>query len=248
MNDFKHFHPAWHHTLNVIVVSLAFITVGVLWILRNLGVVDPTLFSIIVSWQMLLILWGVVQFIKQHYIGGVILIVTGGYFLLPLLTDIDQEWIHTFWPGIFILVGFLILFKKRKYRHHWGDRYKGKERLEQCVTVDGFVQSEVSFGGVHQIVLDPVFKGAKIDNSFGSTVLDLRKTTLAAPETYIDIECSFGSVELLIPPHWNVIVETDTTFSGSSDKRRSPVDNQIDFDHKLIIRGDISFSGLEIKS
>lgn len=120
MNDFKHFHPAWHHTLNVIVVSLAFITVGVLWILRNLGVVDPTLFSIIVSWQMLLILWGVVQFIKQHYIGGVILIVTGGYFLLPLLTDIDQEWIHTFWPGIFILVGFLILFKKRKYRHHWG--------------------------------------------------------------------------------------------------------------------------------
>jgi len=58
MNDFKHFHPAWHHTLNVIVVSLAFITVGVLWILRNLGVVDPTLFSIIVSWQMLLILWG----------------------------------------------------------------------------------------------------------------------------------------------------------------------------------------------
>lgn len=30
MNDFKHFHPTWHHTLNVVVVSLAFIIVGVL--------------------------------------------------------------------------------------------------------------------------------------------------------------------------------------------------------------------------
>lgn len=70
MNDFKHFHPTWHHTLNVVVVSLAFIIVGVLWILRNLGMIDPALFTIIVSWQMLLILWGVIQLIKQHYIGG----------------------------------------------------------------------------------------------------------------------------------------------------------------------------------
>ncbi|MCD7914354.1 MAG: cell wall-active antibiotics response protein [Tannerellaceae bacterium] len=176
------------------------------------------------------------------------LLITGGYFLLPQVTDINQEWIHTFWPGIFILVGLLILFKKRRYRPHWKNKYKGKERLEECVTVDGFINSEVSFGGVHQIVLDPVFKGAKINNSFGSTVLDLRKTTLEASETYIDMECSFGSIELLIPSHWNVIVETDTSFSGVSDKRRSPMDNQIDFDHKLIIRGDISFSGLEIKS
>lgn len=42
------------------------------------------------------------------------------------------------------------------------------------------------------MVLDEVFKGATIRNTFGGTVLDLRRTNISEGETYIEVECNFG--------------------------------------------------------
>ena len=100
---------------------------------------------------------------------------------------------------------------------------------------------------MRQIVLDPVFKGARLKLTFAGTVLDLRKTTLAAEETYIDVESSFGGLELYLPEHWIVIDKVTPVFAGVEDKRFRPV-TESDTTHKLIIRGSIQFSGIEIKS
>ena len=44
------------------------------------------------------------------------------------------------------------------------------------VSEDGFIVSDNTFGSVQQIVLDPVFRGARLRNAFGGTVLDLRRS------------------------------------------------------------------------
>ena len=84
-----------HSKLNTVVTAAVFIIVGLLFLGRNFGIIGPGLFDILVSWQMLLIVVGVVNLIKQHFFGGMITIAIGVYFLLPEITGITGEWQNT---------------------------------------------------------------------------------------------------------------------------------------------------------
>lgn len=110
---------------------------------------------------------------------------------------------------------------------------------------DGFVRSDNVFGGVKQVVLDEVFKGAEIRNSFGGTVLDLRRTNIEQGETYIDVECNFGGVEIYVPLDWRVDLQANAFLGGCEDKRVPGVN--IDQSRRLVVIGNVSFGGVEIK-
>ncbi|MDH6356867.1 DUF5668 domain-containing protein [Parabacteroides sp. PF5-9] len=239
-------HPHWHRKLNIVVTALVFIVVGLLLMGREMGLFDPFIVGVIVSWQMLLVVLGSVMLIKRNIVGGFILIGVGFYFLLPELS-LGFEWAYSFWPVMLILVGIAILLKLVPRKRHKSNHHHREEKQENNYkTEDGFIFSDVSFGGTKHIVLDPFFKGADIDVSFGSVSLDLRRTKLEGELTFIDIDASFGGIEIFIPSTWNLFIEADTTMSGIDDKRL--VSQEIDYTHKLIIRGDITFSGIEIKN
>lgn len=91
-----------HSKLNTVVTAAVFIIVGLLFLGRNFGVIDSDLFDILVSWQMLLIVVGVVNLIKRHFFGGMIMIAIGTYFLLPEISGVENEWIGMFWPVLLI--------------------------------------------------------------------------------------------------------------------------------------------------
>ena len=232
--------------MNVIFTASILIAAGLIFLARNLGLIDYNVFRIFISWQMLLIVLGLNSIIKKQPVGGVVLISVGLFFLIPRLTGLGYHWIATYWPILIVLIGILLLFKLWKpgvcmfNRTSFGNDNSFKSE-------DGFITSSNAFGSVNQICLDPVFKGARISNSFGSTLIDLRRTTLAAPETYIDIDCSFGGIEIYVPHNWTVKSNLQHFFSGNDDKRFWANGVQ-DTEHKLIIRGNISFSGVEIKS
>ncbi|MDR1981703.1 MAG: cell wall-active antibiotics response protein [Tannerellaceae bacterium] len=230
-----------HHKKNRIFFALLCIFVGGMFIARDLGAIHQDDFNIVISWQMLLVAIGIFAFFRRSFIAGIILAGIGIYFLIPGLNG----WAYSFWPAYLILVGVLILINpgRRRRRERCMQRH-GAKKFEEVK--DGFVTVDVKFGSAQQIVLEPVFRGAAIDVTFGSVVLDLRRTLLEAGETYIDLGCSFGGVELFIPAHWNLLIETDHTFAGCQDKRLFSQDT--DSEHKLIIRGNISFGGMEIKS
>lgn len=233
------------HKIKTILVAAVFIIAGVLFLGRNLGWVDPDIFHVLVSWQMLLIVLGVGNLLTRHFVGGLTLVLVGGYFLLPEITDLGYEWVGLYWPVLLILLGVSFLFKKWRFKPdfhgHGANHSTGDYRSE-----DGFVTSEVTFGSVQQIVLDPVFKGARIKNTFGGTRLDLRRTQLEAGQTYIDVDCTFGGIEIYVPSTWNVLIDMDTTCSGYTDKRYHTQSTPLT-EQKLVIRGDITFGGLEIK-
>ncbi|MDR1160934.1 MAG: cell wall-active antibiotics response protein [Tannerellaceae bacterium] len=241
-------HPHWHRTVNTIVAALIFIVAGSMLLGRNLDLISDAVFRIVVSWQMLLIAFGLSSLIKRNLTAGFIFLVVGTFFLIPVITGVEGEWFRTYWPVIFIIIGIVLLFRRRKCKHHGEWKWDGCEHAtsEELSSEDGFVKADVSFGAARYIVLDPVFRGADLDVSFGSVTLDLRKTTLEEPQTRIDIDCSFGGVELFIPAHWNVQVEADSTLSGCEDKRH--ISQAVDYEHKLIIKGDLTFSGIEIKN
>lgn len=242
MNAFHENHHR-HRKLSTIATSFAFIFVGIMFLGRNLGWIDPDIFRLIVCWQTLLIYIGIFQLLRRNVIGGLVLITVGAYFLLP-----SEYGLGAYWPLLLIAIGLGILFKLRKRNGNWGWHHRrvGQRMPESDVTENGYVNVDINFGSTKHIVLDPTFKGANIDVSFGSMVLDLRRTTLEKPETYIDLDCNFGGIEFYIPTNWNVILRTDNSFGGTEDKR--VLANEIDYEHELIIRGDINFAGVEIKS
>lgn len=235
--------PAHHSKINTFFLAISFIVVGLMLVGKNLGVVDPFWFRIVISWQMLLIVIGVANLFKRQYIAGAVTIGIGVFFMFPLVS----RW-GTWWPLIFVAVGILILFRRnfnRSFAYGKGPdnpRYAGDELLSE----DGFLVSDNTFGTVQQIVFDPVFRGAVLKCTFGSTVLDLRRTSLEQRETYVDVECTFGGIEIYVPANWNVQAQLECVFGGNEDKRyhAAPTDT----DHVLILRGKVTFSGIQLKN
>ena len=81
--------------------------------LLNLGSVSSYF-----TWQTALIFIGLVLFVNLNFVGGIMLVSVGTWFLLDDLSpDIPQIVRTMYWPGVIILVGlsFIIssLFKKR---------------------------------------------------------------------------------------------------------------------------------------
>ncbi|EKD31122.1 MAG: hypothetical protein ACD_77C00391G0001 [uncultured bacterium] len=230
----------------VVLTAAILIAAGLIFLARNLELIDYNVFRIFISWQMLLIVLGLNSIFKKQLVGGGILIGVGLFFLIPRITGLGYHWVGTYWPILFVLIGIMLLFKLWKPGTFMSNR-AGFGNDNSFKTADGFITSNNAFGSVNQIFLDPVFKGARISNTFGSTLIDLRRTSLEAPETYIDIDCSFGGIEIFVPHNWTVKSNLHHFFSGNDDKRFWANGVQ-DTEHKLIIRGNISFSGVEIKS
>ncbi|MDR3127540.1 MAG: cell wall-active antibiotics response protein [Tannerellaceae bacterium] len=240
----------WHYRLSVICTSLVLIVTGALFLARNFGYIDDCLFRSLVSWKTLLVVLGIINMVKRHIFLGGMFILLGAYFMVP--------GVHHFWPLLLIIVGILLLFRlrhpfasplmsmHRRCHRRFFSSYGGAIPRETSTVEDGYVRSDVTFGAARHIVLDPVFRGAQLDVSFGNIVLDLARTQLEEEETFIHVDNSFGGVELFVPPSWNVIIEVESIFGSCIDRRfRSP---EVDAEHKLIIRGEVAFGGLEIKS
>lgn len=233
---------------NSILVAAIFIAVGTILIGRNLGFIDYAIYRILLSWQMLLIVIGL-SIVRRQTTGGIVLIGIGSFFLIPHITGLGHNWASTYWPIIFVFIGLVMIVKmfsskRDNYGWHKGDMFTADA---EYTTDEGFVTSDISFGSVRQIVLAPVFKGARISNRFGGTIIDLRHTTLETTETYIDLDCSFGGIEIYVPANWLVKVTTQNFFGGTDDKRYKSIEFT-DSTKKLIIRGHISFGGLEVKN
>ncbi|KAA6310920.1 hypothetical protein EZS27_037862, partial [termite gut metagenome] len=130
-----------HH---VFFPGIILIVIGFLFFGRNVGWIDPSLFKVLFSWQMLLIVVGLCSFLYRHFIGGLALIALGTYFILPRL-NVCWAWdAQNYWPLLIILIGIIILFKKP---HKKRDKWHHKIATDMVYTSeDGFVLSEAAFG------------------------------------------------------------------------------------------------------
>ena len=232
-----------------LIAATAIIIIGILFLGRNLGFINHGVLRVVISWQMLLIFLGAVALTKRNNTGGAILIGVGLFFIVPRLTGAGMIWAATWWPLLLIIVGAILIVRfilpGSQSRQSWrGHNFSSDVSYKSD---KGFVDSEVAFGSVNHIVVDPVFKGARIRNSFGATILDLRRTSLEAEETYIDVDCNFGGVEIYVPSSWKVHMQIKNFLGGTEDKRYVAGESFSD-SRRLVLRGNVSFGGVEVKS
>jgi len=243
--------------------GLILMLIGVVFLGFNFGLIPMELKSVIISWQMLLIVIGIVHLFKRRMISGVVLIFVGGFFIIPkIVPAVDGNFVHIYWPLLLIGAGIVILLQRvlgPKYfseswnnewnhnhhrYHHRHNRSFGSDQ-SKWENPNGFSKNSV-FGSGDHIVLDPEFKGGELNAVFGGLTLDLRRTNLPVGETRLDINAVFGGITVFVPADWFVETHLDSVFGGFQDNRmpKEPLDTT----KKLIITGSCVFGGGELRN
>lgn len=212
--------------LKGILFGMVLVIAGLLFLSFNFGWIDSALRPVLFSWPMLIVVAGILKFTKRDLLMPVILLGVGIFFLFPRIATaypgsipgLDGNFAYSYWPVLLILlgVGFILRVISRK-EHHLGRHHSfNRETLSE---VSGRIDKRVLFGGSESIFLDPVFHGGELNATFGGIVIDLRRTTLPEGETCLDVNATFGGVELYIPGDWLVETRFQTILGGVEDKR-----------------------------
>ena len=229
-----------HGSGNKVIIGVILVLAGLFLILKNTGIFPDFIDNVIFSWQMLLVVIGVVMTLSSiEKTAGIIVMAVGGFFMIPLLFRETFHIYNMFWPAIFIIVG--ILFISSRKRNCPGSLTKG-------TTVDDYVDYINIFSGGDRQIVSQNFRGGKITAIFGGIQLDLTKAKLAPGRNEIEIACVFGGATIIVPETWFVTIEVTPVLGGFSDSRKLSPGITVDPASQLVIRGAVVFGGGEIKS
>ena len=240
--DGKPYNRGDHHHLtnNRAIIGVILVLVGLFLVLRNTGFFPDFIDNIIFSWPMLLITIGAVITIGSSggKTSGIIVMAVGAFFLIPHIFRETFD-INMFWPSIFIIIGVIFIFSRRK---GWNSVSTSPQ-----VGDDYIDYVHVFSGGERQIVSDN-FRGGKVTAVFGGSEIDLTKAKLAPGVSELELACVFGGTTIIVPDDWNVKIEVVPVLGGFGDSRKLNPGRTIDTTRQLIIKGAVVFGGGEVKS
>lgn len=225
------------HKTSRIAFGALIIAIGTLVLLKKLG-----LFLLPFHvWPLVLIAIGVYTGVKHRFrhFGSWALIALGILFSIPRFLIFGVLSTHLVAPLMLIVLGVYLIAKPR--RRHW-QRFHS-----MTTTVDEDILSlDVTFGERNAVVTSKNFKGGTVSNSFSETKINLMQADNTEP-MILDVAVSFGTVDILVPSHWDVEFQVSNSFATVEDKRYMRV---VSTDEKrtLIIRGNCSFGSINVKS
>jgi len=201
---------------------------------------DHFIDDILFSWQMLLIVIGVITLTgSDNKTPGIVMISVGGFFLIPeLFTDFFRSF-NFFWPALFIVIGVVLLMNSRRLVKKLDFSSSNKADYIDYVNI---------FSGAERQLITENFQGGKVTSIFGGGEVDLTRSSLAPGDNVIEITCIFGGTTIIVPDNWNVVIDVTPILGGFSDSRKMRGDVIRDNTRSLIIRGTVIFGGGEIKS
>ena len=221
------------------IIGIVLIIIGIAFIGRTLGFFPYRIMHHVFSWQMILIVLGVI-FIstRENKSTGWILLLIGLVFLAPDVIHIPFGVRRLFWPSILIIIGLVIIIRST------GINKRDSEKLNSADYIDDIA----ILGGGDKVITSENFKGGKVTAIFGGSKIDLTKAKLALGQNIIEVFCMFGGSTLILPESWNVKVDVISIFGGFSDKRRIRTDTTMDVGKEIVIKGFVMFGGGEIKN
>lgn len=222
-----------------IIIGIFLFALGILFLLSNLDMLDPSIPRFLFSWEVILIIIGVFILIKSNDVAGYILITIGSIFLISHHYNFNA-W--DFWPVILIIVGFYVLMNRNKTMCVKGS-HSNKKRVS-----DDFIDEVAVFGGGKRIITSKNFQGGKVTAIFGGSEIDLYEAKLAPGENVIDITAMFGGASFFVPKDWKVIINVTPIFGGFADERRRDPNTVYNEENTLVLKGLVLFGGGEIKS
>jgi predicted membrane protein len=109
------------------------------------------------------------------------------------------------------------------------------------------VNAFAAFGGQEVRSRSQGFKGGSATALFGGVTIDLRSAMLDPDGAGIDTFAAFGSVEIVVPHGWQVIVRGMPVFGGFQDSTAHDA-TMPDGAPTLTVSGVAAFGGVEVKN
>jgi predicted membrane protein len=228
-----------HRSNKRFLFGIVLIVYGSLWMLEKLHILPESVSDLIISWQSLLIVIGIISLINGNETSGYILILIGGVFMIPHLFDIPWEIRKLTWPVLMVTAGVVMLL-----RYNRPVKALPEGGLQNINYFDDFV----IFGGREMVINSQSLVGGKTTSIFGGSEYDLRSAALSENGAVVDCVSIFGGAGFKVPPDWTVKNEVTTIFGAFSDKRGSVIPDYQNLSKTFIIRGFTAFGGVEIKN
>jgi len=216
------------------------VAIGLGLLLNNMGIIR--MHDIWHYWPVLLVAFGLSRIVECHtpssLIWGGMVALVGALILLDNLNILMIDF-NFIWPLIIIAFGLSLLWKAVEAR---------KSISGVDVSSDPSTSMMAIFGGLQKKIAAQDFKGGDALALFGGVDLDLRGAKMAGEKAVLDINATFGGVEIRIPDNWNVLVKIVGVFGGVEDKTIPPKPDPNVPAPCLVLTGTTVFGGVSVKN
>ena len=216
--------------------GIVLVAAGVLFALNALGITNIDVFFD--GWWTLFIIipCAIGLFTEREKTGNIIGLVIGLALLLSCLNVISFGLLWKLLvPAVIIVVGIKLvlggLMGNKANELLAKMKENGNDPRVGCATFSG---CDMCFDG-------EVFNGAELIATFGGVECDLRKAVIEQ-DCAIKVSAIFGGIDILVPEHVNVKVNSTSVFGGISNKTTGKKDAVT-----IHVSGTCLFGGVEIK-
>jgi len=217
----------------------------------NLGILPAQYKPIVFSWPSALILIGLLKLIfGRSFVFGTIVAGFGVYLLAPKLGLVVPGISQIIYPSLLILLGLIVLFRKRCCPSKKWDRCTPTRSLNietEEVLEEGRIDEACVFSGSKRRFRSVLFKGGEVSCVFGGSELDFSEAQLPIGKTYLEVNCVFGGVTVLVPESWTVQIQVKSVFGDFVDRCSNVPIALKDPNRILVITGACVFGGGDIK-
>jgi predicted membrane protein len=252
------------------VVGVAVIGLGLLFLLDNLGFLD---FQYTLHFMpMLLVVLGVVKIVQsrstQGVVVGALMAVAGVLFTLRSLGFLFISW-RTLWPVILIAVGASVVYRSMTAQRDaprppaepfsFGDKgvadplntlnpgYEPGAGMGAAAPAgsadDSIVNAVAVMGSYARRIVTPAFRGGEVTAIMGGCELDLRQSSING-DAVLNVFAMFGGIQIKVPPDWTVVLRGTPLLGGFEEKTVLPPDGS----KRLIINGYAIMGGVEVRN
>lgn len=219
-----------------IIGGIALVAFGIVWALELLDVISISLEG---WWALFIIVPCFINIFNDRRKAGAIIGCGIGILLLLAARSIIP-W-NDIWKYMLCLVavvwGLTLLFFSNKKS---SDRRHNSEQAAPVVLDDNI---EVNFGKQEYSFDGQPLEGADVHVSFGFVGLDLRDADIR-DGAVINVDCSFGGIQIRLPKGVCINNRIDTTLAGvDCDCCTQPTDGA----KTIYLKGHCNFGGIEIK-
>jgi len=215
-----------------VLLGLFIMGLGLVFLLRNFGVVDAG--RVLRLWPLALVLIGLQKALRPHERGwrgeGSVWILIGSWLLLTSLGVVE---FGDLWALGLILIGG---------RLFWRGLHPGRHASGADPTSD--VSLVAIMGAFERSSASTDFRGGDLTAIMGGGKVDLSKARIVSGEAVIDVFVMWGGIDLRVPDDWTVISRVLPIMGGITDKTAPPPASS----QRLIISGLAVMGGIEIRN
>jgi predicted membrane protein len=239
-------HPR-HNASQRLILGGFIVLIGVLSLIDNLGIFNTA--QILEFWPTVFIVLGVIRISQARgasgFFFGSALLLAGGLLTAESMGYLHISW-QQWWPAFIIVAGISYILKGVNQRPSSGDVNGLPGDPCQATTLPSSADTIEIFAVMSgSKVSNPsaAFKGGEVTAIMGSAEIDLRSASIQG-EAVIQVTAVMGSIEIMVPNDWVVILTGVPILGGIEDHTVPPKEST----KRLVISGAAVMGGVEIRN